>query len=148
MFVDSKDVAMVAATRALFSENGDVVAGLFYTRLFELAPDVREMFPEDLSDQGRKLSATLSVAISSLRNWDELAPVLASLARRHIAYGVQSWHYALVTQALLDTLKGAGVDAATVAAWNRVMSVINAHMIASAYGNRLPGAASANKGAA
>lgn len=136
MLIDKRDIELVEATRPLFSENDLQVAGSFYTRLFELAPDLREMFPEDLSEQHRKLSATLAIAISSLSSWDELAPILASLARRHIVYGTKSWHYAVVTQALLDTLPEAGVDDATVAAWNRVMSVINSHMIAAAYGDR------------
>ncbi len=74
------------------------------------------------------------MAISSLRDWDALAPILAALARRHVAYGVKAWHYAVVTQALLDTLRAGGVDAGTVTAWNRAMSVICGHMIAVAYG--------------
>ena len=136
MLIDPKDVELITETRPIFAENGEMVADLFYTRLFELAPDVRDMFPADLTEQSRKLSATLTLAISSLSGWDELAPILASLARRHIVYGVKAWHYAIVAQALLDTLRGAEVDEATVQAWNRAMSVINAHMIAAAYGGR------------
>lgn len=136
MLIDPKDVELITATRPLFAESGEKVASLFYARLFELAPDVRAMFPDDLAEQSRKLSATLALAISSLSGWDELAPILASLARRHIVYGVKAWHYAIVAQALLDTLRRADIDDQTVEAWNRAMSVINAHMIAAAYGDR------------
>lgn len=136
MLIDTRDIDLVSATRPMFADNGEAVAALFYGRLFELAPDVRGMFPANMSDQGRKLSATIALAVSSLRNWDDLAPILASLARRHIVFGVKSWHYAIVTQALLDTLKAAEVDPETVAAWNRTMSVICAHMIAAAYGDQ------------
>lgn len=136
MLIDDTDIDLIAATRPLFAETGEAVAAPFYRRLFELAPDLRGMFPVDLAEQNRKLSATLAVAVNALRDWDNLAPILAALARRHIVYGVRSWHYALVTQALLDTLRSGGCDAATVAAWNRAMSVICAHMIAAAYGNQ------------
>lgn len=134
MLIEASDLEKVKATKPVFSETGSAVAGLFYERLFELGPELRGMFPQDLSEQNRKLSATLALTISSLENWDELAPILASLARRHIVYGVKPWHYAVVTQSLLDTLRGAGIDDGTVAAWNRVMSTIGAHMIAAAYG--------------
>ena len=148
MLIDTKDIDLVSATRTMFSENGEAVAELFYARLFELAPEVRGMFPTDLAEQGRMLSATLALAVSSLRNWDDLAPILASLARRHIVFGVKSWHYAVVTQALLDTLKAAEVDPETVAAWNRTMSVICAHMIAAAYGDQIDAAPAPQSGAA
>jgi nitric oxide dioxygenase len=131
--LDQSDISRITATRPLFTEQGDAVTELFYDRVFELAPDVREIFPDNLAEQARKLSATLAVAISSLDEWDELAPVLASLARRHIVYGVEPWHYAIVTQALLDTLSDAKLDAPTIQSWARAMSAINAHMIASAY---------------
>ncbi|MEX0310465.1 MAG: globin domain-containing protein [Tateyamaria sp.] len=136
MLIETSDIERISATQAIFSDDGERIAALFYDRLFELAPDVRPMFPDDLSEQGRKLSATLAIAVSSLSSWDELAPILAALARRHIVYGVKAWHYAVVTQALLDTLTREGVDTATVAAWNRALSVINAHMISAAYGDR------------
>ena len=134
MLIDIEDIDRIAATRRLFADTGEAVATQFYIRLFELAPDLRQMFPADMTEQNRKRSATLAVAVSSLRDWNDLAPILAALARRHVAYGVRSWHYAIVTQALLDTLRGGGVEAATVEAWNRAMSVICAHMIAAAYG--------------
>ena len=35
-------------------------ADLFYDRLFEIAPEVRSMFPQDLSEQKKKLMAMLA----------------------------------------------------------------------------------------
>ncbi len=132
--IESSDIDLIEATQQIFDDNGSVVAAAFYARLFDLAPDLRPMFSDDMAEQHRKLSATLVVAISSLRNWEALGPTLSALARRHVGYGVAPWHYAVVTQALLDTLTSGGVDDATVAAWNRGMSGISSHMIASAYG--------------
>ena len=41
-------------------------ADLFYDRLFEIAPEVRSLFPQDLSEQKTKLMAMLSNAVASL----------------------------------------------------------------------------------
>lgn len=131
------DIQRIETTLPIFAETGAQVAEAFYTRLFKLAPELRQMFSQDMAEQHRKLAATLSVAISSLRNWVELAPTLAALARRHVRYGVAPWHYGVVTQALLDTLNSARIDSETVAAWNRGMSAISSHMIASAYGEKV-----------
>lgn len=132
--LEGADISKVEATLGTFADGNSDASRMFYDRLFELAPDLRPMFPGDMADQSRKLSATLTVAIESLRDWESLAPILAALARRHIGYGAEPWHYAVVTRALLDTLRTVGVAPESVAAWNRTMSAISSHMIASAYG--------------
>lgn len=43
-------------------------ADLFYDRLFEIAPDVRPMFPADLSGQKVKLIAMLATAVNNCTN--------------------------------------------------------------------------------
>ncbi len=134
--IDANDIERIETTLDVFDDPDAAAAKAFYARMFELAPDLRPMFSEDMAEQHRKLSATLVVAISSLRSWDELAPQLSALARRHVAYGVLPWHYAVVTQALMNTLEAGGVDPDAVAAWNRGMSGISTHMIASAYGEQ------------
>ena len=105
MTVLAEDATAIEATLPLFTDKAAAIAWLFYDRLFEISPDVRSAFPDDLTDQGQKLTKTLAVAISSIRDWEQLAPILAALARRHVAYGVRPHHYAAVTQALLDTLR-------------------------------------------
>ena len=135
MKIRHADLALVEATRPLFADQGEAVAALFYQRLFEIAPEVRPMFPADLQEQYRKLSSTLAVAVGAMRDWETLAPILATLARRHLTYGVMPAHYGAVSRALLDTLAAGGADAATVSAWNRTMSVLTDHMIQAAYGS-------------
>lgn len=43
-------------------------AVLFYDRLFEVAPAVRSMFPDDLSEQRKKLMTTLAVVVNNLQS--------------------------------------------------------------------------------
>jgi nitric oxide dioxygenase len=92
-------VAPIAAT----------AADLFYARLFEIAPQVRTMFPDDLGEQKKKLMTMLGTAVAGLNRLDTLMPAVQALGRRHAGYGVKAQHYASVGSALLWTLeKGLG----------------------------------------
>ncbi len=83
----------------------EVAADLFYNRLFELDPSLRTMFPEDLSEQKKKLMATIAFVVASLDRLDQIVPAVESLGRSHVAYGVQDKHYDTVGAALLWTLE-------------------------------------------
>ena len=86
-------------------------ADLFYDRLFETAPEVRSMFPQDMKEQKAKLMAMLGTAVSNLHKLDEILPAVKALGERHKGYGVTAAHYAPVGAALLWTLeKGLGPD--------------------------------------
>lgn len=89
----------------------DTAAELFYNRLFELAPGVRSMFPEDMSDQGNKLMMSLHKIVSSLKSEKELVDYLVRLGQAHNGYGAEAAHYPVVGEALLWTLEqGLGDD--------------------------------------
>lgn len=89
----------------------DTAADIFYDRLFEIAPEVRAMFPADMKDQKIKLMQTLTVAVKSLHKVETIVPVVQDLGVRHIGYGVRPEHYDTVGAALLYTLeKGLGDD--------------------------------------
>ena len=86
-------------------------ADLFYGRLFEIAPKVRSMFPEDMREQKTKLMAMLGTAVSNLHRLESILPAVKDLGQRHKGYGVTAAHYAPVGAALLWTLeKGLGPD--------------------------------------
>lgn len=112
----------------------DTAAELFYTRLFELRPEYRRLFPDDLAGQKRKLLATLGFVVKCLDeastdqpgevgSGDVLLATVADLGRRHAeSYHIPDDSYAPVGQALLDTLEkglGPSFDAETREAWTR-----------------------------
>lgn len=106
----------------------DQAATLFYNRLFELAPEVRPLFHGDMTEQGRKLFQVIGYAVSSLDNPAVLLPAVKNLGSKHRTYGVQSYHYTVVGEALLWTLdKGLG-DAFTPdvkTAWTTVYGLLS-----------------------
>ena len=60
-------------------------ADLFYSRLFEIAPEVRPMFPDDLSEQKKKLMAMLGTVVQGLSRLEMLLPaVKMQIGRAHV----------------------------------------------------------------
>lgn len=80
-------------------------AGLFYSRLFALDPSVRALFKTGLEEQGRKVMAMITLAVSSLTRLDTIVAAVQDLGRRHAGYGVEDRHYTVVGAALVWTLE-------------------------------------------
>lgn len=115
----------------------DEAGVLFYQRLFETAPGVRGMFPEDISAQAGKLTAALGLVVANVSNWQTLGPVVEELARRHVDYGVEPAHYDVVGNVLLGVLAEALGESFTDEvreAWTAAYTGIAARMIEAAYG--------------
>jgi len=86
-------------------------ADIFYDRLFEIAPEMRPLFPSEMADQKQKLMAMLATAVSNLNQLEKILPAVEDLGRRHVGYGVTSAHYKPVGEALIYTLeRGLGPD--------------------------------------
>jgi len=131
------DVELVQSTFEQVRPISQEAAGMFYGRLFEIAPEVKPLFKGDMAEQGRKLMATLAVVVGSLHSLPTILPAVSTLAKKHVEYGVKPSHYAAVGAALLWTLeRGLGVawtpDAAT--AWTNAYTTLSNFMIGEAYG--------------
>src|SRR6201985_1419337 len=112
-------------------------ATIFYDRLFEVAPAVRAMFPDDMTEQRKKLMTTLAVVVGELSNLEAVLPAASALAKRHVSYGAKPEHYPVVGGALLFTLeKGLGADwtPEVANAWTAAYTTLSGYMITEAYG--------------
>ena len=118
----------------------EVAAARFYGRLFELDPTLRHLFRGDMTEQGRKLTQTLSVVVRGLDRLEELVPAVESLGRRHGAYGVQDSHYETVKAALLwmlDRAPGTPLTPRARDAWDEAYALLATVMKRAAAG--IPG---------
>ena len=116
----------------------DQAAVIFYDRLFEIAPQVKSMFPSDMTEQRGKLMATLSAVVNGLNNLSSILPAASALAKRHVAYGARAEHYPVVGAALLWTLERGLGDSWTpdvANAWRAAYGTLSGFMIAEAYGS-------------
>lgn len=115
----------------------DAAAEIFYTDLFETAPEVQPYFAHtDMSKQGTKLMATLAVVVNGLRDLAKIVPVAEALAVKHVGYGVQAEDYDKVGASLLRTLEkglGDGFTPEVADAWATAYGTLAGAMKAAAY---------------
>ena len=130
-------VKLVQESFARVAPISEAASVLFYDRLFEVAPQVRAMFPADMTEQRKKLMVMLAAVVKGLGNLDSILPAASALAKRHVGYGAKVEHYPVVGSALLWTLeKGLG-EAWTpelADAWTAAYGTLSGFMIAEAYG--------------
>ena len=100
-----KQVALVQDSFAKVAPNSEAAAALFYDRLFDIAPQIRAMFPDDMIEQRRKLMTMLAGVVKGLGNLEQVLPAASALAKRHVSYGAKAEHYPVVGAALLWTLE-------------------------------------------
>ena len=102
--METKDLQLIRETWAQVLPIADQAAQLFYGRLFELSPEIEQMFANaDMMAQRGKLLTALNLAVQNVDNPDALLPVLQDLGRKHVDYGVKHEHYDTVGAALLWT---------------------------------------------
>ena len=98
------NVELLESSFALLAPRGEELVELFYDRLFETAPAVRELFPEDMADQRKALLGALGALISNLRKPEELKGFLEELGAKHVGFGAVEGHYDVVAKVLVEVM--------------------------------------------
>jgi len=133
--MNPQEIKILQDSFSLVEPIAETAASLFYARLFELDPALRPLFKSDLKAQGEKLMSTIKLVVVGLDNPEKVIPAVQNLGRRHVDYGVQPQHYAIVGAALLWTLeKGLG-DAYTPEvdnAWKNAFTLLSSLMLEGA----------------
>jgi nitric oxide dioxygenase len=132
-----EQVKLVQESFARVAPISEQAAALFYDRLFAIAPKVKSIFPADMTEQRKKLMATLAAVVAGLGNLESILPAASALAKRHVSYGAKAEHYPVVGAALLWTLEkglGDGWTPAVADAWTAAYGTLSGFMITEAYG--------------
>jgi hemoglobin-like flavoprotein len=135
--LSARDVMLLRTSFSFIVPIQDTVAGLFYKRLFDAAPEVRQLFPDDLTAQKRKLMALLATCVGKVQDLGALVPVIQELGKRHVRYGTRQGHYTVVEEALLGAMAealGAGFGPDVRSAWAKVYRLVAEIMQAGAAG--------------
>jgi hemoglobin-like flavoprotein len=127
-------IAHVRESAARLPENRVVLARVFYQHLFEMAPQVRGMFPADMSAQEEKLLNAIVAAVLALDDPGSLEATLRRWGAAHErAFGATDEMYVYVGHALLRTVKLLLSDSSAVmSSWVAVYEWLAAVMIAGA----------------
>jgi hemoglobin-like flavoprotein len=138
--VKPAQIKLVQESFAKVAPIADQAAVMFYDRLFEVAPQVKAMFPAEMTEQRRKLMAMLAAVVNGLGNLETVLPAASALAKRHVTYGAKAEHYSVVGVALLWTLEkglGVGWTPEVAEAWTDAYDWLSGFMISEAYGHPL-----------
>jgi hemoglobin-like flavoprotein len=77
------------------------LAERFYGRFFELAPDTRRLFPDDMERQQLKLMDTIAAIVGTLDQREICQSIISHTGRKHADFGVQASHFIAFGEALI-----------------------------------------------
>jgi hemoglobin-like flavoprotein len=98
----------IARIRTSFSEisaEPRALAGRFYSELFAAAPQLRGLFPADLTSLQGHFEAALALVIRNLEEMRTLEQPLRDLGAQHVGWGAKPEDYATVRGALVRAIR-------------------------------------------
>src|SRR5262249_23440723 len=111
------------------------LAELFYSRFFDLAPDTRRLFPNDMERQQLKLMDTIAAIVGTLDQREIFQSIISNTGRKHAEFGVQTSHFVAFGDALIWGLQqqfGPAFTAEMQQAWMVLYDAIQAEMMRAA----------------
>jgi hemoglobin-like flavoprotein len=99
-----EQIRLVISSIEELRPRADAVARRFYEELFTLAPDARELFPEDMTLQRAKLFNELDEIAHAIPTLDAFVERAQQLGSEHVDFGVQRRHYTAFGQVLVSVL--------------------------------------------
>ncbi|MGB5654793.1 MAG: globin domain-containing protein, partial [Robiginitalea sp.] len=108
-------------------EDEEEFARIFYNKVFAIAPKIRALFRNNMTEQGRLLTHMLGGIVYSLSRPEHLKKGLAKLGRSHVQYGVKAEYYPVVKQAMIETIDevlGECKTERTMEAWNTALDFV------------------------
>ncbi|MGI8725015.1 MAG: globin domain-containing protein [Methyloceanibacter sp.] len=125
--LSEKQKHLIRATFVQVEPALDLVAALYFLKLFDLDPSFRSVFTGPAKDRTRKFTAAMKLVIISLDRQDELKPTLKLIGVQSRQYGVRAGQYATMAEAMIWTLdqslEGAFTKEAR-GAWNGLLARI------------------------
>lgn|SRR5262245_29482397 len=111
------------------------LAGQFYGRFFELAPDTRRLFPSDMEKQQLKLMDAIAAIVGALDQREMFQSIISHTGRKHAEFGAQPAHFAAFGDALIWGLQqqfGAAFTPELKHAWIVLYDAVQAEMMRAA----------------
>ena len=120
-------VDLIRESAERLSEANIAATNAFYANLFKAAPGVRTLFPDDMFEQSEKLWNSIVMVVESADDLTEIESALKALGARHVGYGAEPAHYAVVTDVLIETIAILMAEAWTNAhqvAWKAALEAV------------------------
>ena len=127
-------IARIRTSFASISTEPRELAGRFYTELFAAAPQLRALFPLDLTSLQGHFEAALALVIRNLEEMRTLEEPLRDLGAQHVAWGAKPEDYVLVREALIRAIRSSSTDwnDTLEGDWRRAITAIAVPMLEGA----------------
>lgn len=107
------------------------IAELCYSRFFELAPDAKALFKNDMERQRAKLMDMIAALVGSLDQHALLHSIITNSGRHHARFGVLPSQYTALGEALMWSLErklGTSLTPEVLASWKALYATVQAEM--------------------
>ncbi len=113
--MDSRQISIVKESFDKIKPNLSKVSRVFYDRLFELNPELRELFKSDMRVQRKKFVKILTLIVENLHDAKIVGAKIKELAWKHVEYSVKPEDYTTFGEALIFAISAALGDDSTKA---------------------------------
>lgn len=135
LMLNTKQIELVENSWDYILLNSYETGVVFYKKLFEIDPSLRQLFKGDIKIQSEKLVAMVTFAVHKLNNLDDIIADIKTLGIHHKQISVLPEHYSTVAEALLWTLQqalGEKWNKEVEEAWKSVYDALSRTMIEAA----------------
>jgi methyl-accepting chemotaxis protein len=125
--MNEQTIQQIESSFQLLAPRGEELVQRFYGLLFARNPQLRGMFPADLTQQKQKLLASIVLVVRNIRTPENLMQPLREMGARHSGYGVRPEHYGIVRDTLLEVMRdmaGPAWNDNIAQAWTEALNTI------------------------
>ncbi len=99
-----REIQTIRDTVPLLKEKGQTITKIFYKRLFEVHPELKNVFNQTNQKKGLQSSALAMAVLAAAENIEDLTPIVPAImpvVYKHCALQVQPEHYDIVGENLI-----------------------------------------------
>lgn len=128
--VNKEEIEIINSTVPILQEKGVEITSLFYKRLFEQHPELRDVFNQPNQKQGFQSTALATAVLAAAQHIEDLTPivpVVMPVAHKHCALQVMPEHYPIVGENLLIAIQevtGLEADDPIIQTWGKAYGEI------------------------
>src|SRR5262245_8126168 len=98
-------IAEIRASYAAVAAQPRQLASRFYHEMFSIAPNLRPLFPADLTSLQGHFEAALALVVRNLDEMDALRESLRDLGAQHVHWGARPEDYLTAREALIAAIR-------------------------------------------
>ena len=107
MKLSNREIELIRESHARLLPEVKRVSEEFYLDLFSREPEIKELFRDDLAEQGMRFMSAIHVIVDNLDDMEAMDAEIDKLAAGHAALHIKPIWYRHMQEALIDTFAAA-----------------------------------------